>query len=217
MTFKEFEEKISRMYYDRNYWINSRSYKSEAQLEAWKYSLEILDLVRKMLRTVSFPENGEISTSEQEKAAQGCTGLCRAKKKDDPDSAWYVGEAVVLDDRAFVLVDDEIRMQEDGTAKIGKWIEADPETVQRYTGKEDTQGNKLFEGDVIQSLISKTVKMEICYGRYGAYCPYDREYMENIGFFVVANTTDDAMPLGPTENYALLLGNVVDNPEIKVV
>lgn len=217
MTFKQFEEKISQMYYDRNYWINSRAYKSEVQLESWKYSLEILDLVRKMLRTVSLPENGEISTSMQEKAARGCTGLCRAKKKGNPDSTWYIGEAVVLVDRAFILTDDEIRMQEDGTAEIGKWIEVDPETVQRYTGKEDSQGNKLFEGDVIQSMISKTVKMEICYGRYGAYCPNDREYMENIGFFVVANTTDDAMPLGPTESYALLLGNVVDNPEIKVV
>lgn len=36
-------------------------------------------------------------------------------------------------------------------------------------------------------------------------------------FYMVSNTTDDAMPLGPTKKYALLLGNVVDNPEIKVV
>lgn len=43
------------------------------------------------------------------------------------------------------------------------------------------------------------------------------EYMETVGFYVVSNTTDDAMPLGPTKEYALLLGNVVDNPEVKVV
>ena len=45
----------------------------------------------------------------------------------------------------------------------------------------------------------------------------DKEYMETVGFYVVSNTTDDAMPLGSTKEYALLLGNVVDNPEIKVV
>lgn len=59
--------------------------------------------------------------------------------------------------------------------------------------------------------------MEICYGKYAAYCPNDEEYMETVGFYMVSNTTDDAMPLGPTKEYALLLGNVVDNPEIKVV
>lgn len=213
MTFKEFEEKISQMYHDRNYWINSRSYKSEVQLEAWKYSLEILDLVRKMLRTVSFPENGEIPTSEQEKAAQGFTGLCRAKRNGCRDGSWYIGATVSFYGRAFILVEEPEFI--DG--KIGQWMEVDPETVQRFTGKNDEDGKPLFEGDVIGTMASQIVRMEICYGKYGAFCPNDREYMENIGFFVMSNTTGDAMPLGPTERYAHLLGNVVDNPEIRVV
>lgn len=41
--------------------------------------------------------------------------------------------------------------------------------------------------------------------------------MHRLLFYMVSNTTDDAMPLGPTKKYTLLLGNVVDNPEIKVV
>lgn len=41
--------------------------------------------------------------------------------------------------------------------------------------------------------------------------------MHRLLFYMVSNTTDDAMPLGPAKKYALLLGNVVDNPEIKVV
>lgn len=76
---------------------------------------------------------------------------------------------------------------------------------------------RLFEGDVIYNPEHRTVRMEICYGKYAAFCPNDKEYMETVGFYMVSNTTDDAMPLGPTKEYALLLGNVVDNPEIKVV
>ena len=89
----------------------------------------------------------------------------------------------------------------------------DPEI--RLCGRYD-RGN-LFEGDVIYNPEHRTVRMEICYGKYAAYCPNDQEYMETVGFYMVSNTTDDAMPLGPTKEYALLLGNVVDNPEIKVV
>ena len=61
-----------------------------------------------------------------------------------------------------------------------KYIQLDPDTTQRFANKEDIHGNKLFEGDIIKSTISRTVHMEICYGRYGAFCPNDQEYMENI-------------------------------------
>ena len=67
-------------------------------------------------------------------------------------------------------------------------------------------GERLFEGDVIYNPEHRTVRMEICYGKYAAYCPNDKEYMETVGFYMVSNTTDDAMPLGPTKEYALLLG-----------
>lgn len=91
------------------------------------------------------------------------------------------------------------------------------ETIQRFACVEDMTGERLFEGDVIYNPEHRTVRMEICYGKYAAYCPNDKEYMETVGFYMVSNTTDDTMPLGPTKEYALLLGNVVDNPEIKVV
>lgn len=146
--------------------------------------------------------------------AQGIQGTCRGKKKDDPEKAWYIGEVISNGERAFMLWKEDIRM-ESGT--IGGWIELDPDTVQRFTGKQDSEGLMLFEGDVIGTEASRFVNMEICYGRYGAFCPNDQQFMENIGFFVVSNTTDDAMPLGPTEDYAHLIGNIVDNPELAVV
>lgn len=159
--------------------------------------------------------NTRIIKELKEKASDGCTGICRAKISREDDT-WYIGEIITSGDKVFMLKDDKYEAI-GGNASFKNFVEVDPETVQRYTGKEDSEGNKLFEGDIMSSEYSKTVKMEICYGRYGAYCPNDCQYMENIGFFVVSNTTDDAMPIGPTENYAHLLGNVIDNPDLAVV
>lgn len=109
------------------------------------------------------------------------------------------------------------RYSEENGYLILRAMEVIPETIQRFACVEDMTGERLFEGDVIYNPEHRTVRMEICYGKYAAYCPNDKEYMETVGFYMVSNTTDDAMPLGPTKEYALLLGNVVDNPEIKVV
>lgn len=212
MTVKEVTEKVEKMIQEKSYYLNSNKTGSEVQRKAWEYARENLLYVLKLLRKVSKPQDEEISTNEEKEATRGCTGICRAKKKGSGDGAWYIGEAVTFDGRAFILVSNP----EFVNGKIGEWMEVDPDTVQRYTGKEDDSGNRLFEGDVVGTM-SRTVRMEICYGRYGAFCPHDREYMENIGFFVVSNTTEDAMPLGPTENYAHLLGNVVDNPALRVI
>ena len=63
-------------------------------------------------------------------------------------------------------------------------------------------------------------RSEICYGKYMAFCPADKEMMENVGFFAVSRDTaelygiDTHMPLGMTEDYAILVGNIFDNPEL---
>lgn len=99
-----------------------------------------------------------------------------------------------------------------------KWIEVVPETVTRCCDKCDVIGNVLFEGDVIQN--SQDFLFEICYGRYLMYCPADDEFMENVGFFTVSigvqNMRDikEPMPLGPTEDYGHLVGNIFDNPAL---
>lgn len=212
MTVKEVTEKVEKMIQEKSYYLNSNKNGSEVQRKAWEYARENLVYVLNLLRKVPEAQNGEISTSEEKEATQGCTGICRAKRKGARNKVWYIGEVVTFNGRAFILVEDP----EFADGKIRGWMEAEPETVQRYTGKMDDAGNRLFEGDVLGTM-SQVVRMEICYGRYGAFCPHDREYMENIGFFVVSNTTEDAMPLGPTENYAHLLGNVIDNPALRVI
>lgn len=99
------------------------------------------------------------------------------------------------------------------------WEELDLETVTRCCGKHDVPGNVLFEGDVYRN--PDGLLFEICYGKYMAFCPGDKEWMENVGFFVVSKDAaelygvKETMPLGDTEDYAYLLGNIFDNPSLK--
>lgn len=103
--------------------------------------------------------------------------------------------------------------------KFPEWIEVIPETVTRCTDKHDIPGNVLFEGDVYRN--PDNLVFEICYGKYQAYCPADKCYMENVGFFAISDDTKELynveapMPLGSTEDYAYLLGNIFDNPELR--
>ena len=146
----------------------------------------------------------------------GTSGICRAKLKGSLTGMWHIGNVVSMDDGRTYILSDEDYTEKNGILSF-RALEVIPETIQRFACVEDMTGERLFEGDVIYNPEHRTVRMEICYGKYAAYCPNDKEYMETVGFYMVSNTTDDAMPLGPTKEYALLLGNVVDNPEIKVV
>lgn len=175
-----------------------------------------LDQYNKMLKTVR-AENLKL----KEKSYKEVTGLCRGKKLGEKDGKWYIGQIISIGGEAF-LIDSYPQKavktdQKSEGVLSAKYVELDPDTVQRCTGKTDVRGSVLFEGDIIRSTISKTVIMEICYGRYGAFCPNDQEYMENIGFFVVSNTTGDAMPLGPTNDYADRIGNIIENPGMKIL
>lgn len=99
------------------------------------------------------------------------------------------------------------------------WIEVIPETVTRCTDKHDIPGNVLFEGDVYRN--PDNLLFEVCYGKYQAYCPADKCYMENVGFFTISKDVrelckvDAPMPLGSTEDYAYLVGNIFDSPELR--
>ena len=154
----------------------------------------------------------------------GSSGICRAKLIGKLDEEWHIGNTTWIEDKAVIILKGKTSTAgSNDRTEIGypvaeiAFAEITPETIQRLTCMEDMDGNKLFEGDVIQPEGHPTVRMEICYGMYAAFCPNDQEYMENVGFFVVSNTTGDAMPLGNTAGYAHLLGNIVDNPELKVV
>ncbi|MDE6232160.1 MAG: YopX family protein, partial [Lachnospiraceae bacterium] len=96
-------------------------------------------------------------------------------------------------------------------------IEIDPETICLCTGKEDISGKIIYQGDIIESHLSNgqisALNLVIKYGAYKAYCPEDKEYMDSVGFYAEAEGYQD-MPIGPTEEYAKVIGNIYDNPEL---
>jgi len=81
------------------------------------------------------------------------------------------------------------------------------------TGKVDINGKEIYEGHIIKSNLSGE-KMLVNYGEYEAYCPTDRQYMNNVGFYVSAEGYPD-MPLGSTEEYAEIVGHANIKPKWK--
>lgn len=90
----------------------------------------------------------------------------------------------------------------------------DKNTVGICCGKRDKTGTDIFEGDVLEN--DKGQRFEVRYGTYIMYCPADNCMMENVGFYTVAEGIYEDMPLGPTEEYAKVIGNIHDNPDLKV-
>ena len=83
-----------------------------------------------------------------------------------------------------------------------------------YSGKCDKNGINIFEGDILEN--EKGLKLEVRYGTYAMYCTVDNCMIENIGFYTVAEGYYEDMPLGPTEEYATVIGNIHDNPDLKI-
>lgn len=84
-------------------------------------------------------------------------------------------------------------------------------TPMLFTGKKDSKGNELYEGDIIRG--NHGVLMVIRYGLYTAYCPADDAWMDSVGFYAEA-VGYPQMPIGPTEDYAERVGNIYENPDL---
>lgn len=82
-----------------------------------------------------------------------------------------------------------------------------------FTGHTDFEGNDIYQGDVVRSLIGGQY-IEICFGEYEAYCPGDHTFEPNIGFYAVSEGYPD-MPISYLEDYAVRVGNIFENPELR--
>lgn len=89
--------------------------------------------------------------------------------------------------------------------------EVERDSIGMYTGKHDMSGAEVYEGDIIEN--PDGVRMEIKYGPYDAYCPADRCNMDSVGFYAVGEGLTE-MPIGCLEDYAVVIGNVWENPDL---
>lgn len=134
------------------------------------------------------------------------TEIRRAKRNDN--GKWVTGYywCNETDKKHFIISRKQLKM-----------VEINPATLCRYTGRQDRSGKEVFQGDVIESHLPDgrilAENMVIEYGIYQSYCPADKAFMDSIGFYVSKSGYPD-MPLGPLEEYAKVIGNCFDHPEL---
>ena len=86
-----------------------------------------------------------------------------------------------------------------------------PYIVMRSTEKTDIDGTEVFESDIIENF--NGIRMKIRFGIYQAWCPEDECYMDSVGFYAEAPGLLP-MPIGNTEEYARVVGNIFESPEL---
>lgn len=94
-------------------------------------------------------------------------------------------------------------------------VSLDSVHLMKNTHKQDISGADVYEGDFIESHLGGEIldiRMLVKYGAYEAYCPADKCYMENVGFYVEAAGYPQ-MPLGPLQDYAKTIGNIYKNAD----
>ena len=92
-----------------------------------------------------------------------------------------------------------------------EWYEIDPETVGKCTGCTDKNEQTIFEGDVLYSICTSQ-KYLVEYGEYQYVNEYDEsEFM--VGW-CLKNKDGFFEPFGEAEHWAIVIGNIHDDPQI---
>lgn len=116
---------------------------------------------------------------------------------------WVSGALICQDDRCF------INPQTNGTVYChcvnGRWIfgdylEVDPDTVGQYTGREDKNGKKVFDGDVIRRDDGRTFHVVWS----DLFLKWDAHLVGVLGIW----NLDVVRSKGPCE----IVGNIWDDP-----
>lgn len=99
---------------------------------------------------------------------------------------------------------------------LAEWYDIDPLSVGESTGRCDISMQEVYSGDFIESHQGTQILdilMLVKFGTYEAYCPADEAYEDGVGFYVEA-VGYPQMPVGPLEDYAKVIGNTYENPEL---
>lgn len=121
--------------------------------------------------------------------------LFRGKRVDNKEWVYGFYSNTKSDYGRFYYIHDE-----------NSFFRVDPSTVGQYTGLTDKNGNKIFEGDVLQDKSIIPSLMEVVYDRGGFVVGYGKSGLpvyEEFQRYVYS-----------IENCKEVIGNIHDNPEL---
>lgn len=128
-------------------------------------------------------------------------------------NAWLKAERKMREVKAIDLLNDKVDLIGSGSVNLSEVELLPSSTYLDNPMFPDTQ--EIFAGDILKN--EDGIIFEVHYGEYQMYCPADRQYMQNIGFYVTSPNYkyhNIVMPLGPTEAYATKIGNIYQTPEL---
>lgn len=139
--------------------------------------------------------------------------LFRGKRVDNGE--WTEGFYVKCRGHSYIL--PVYDMDHGFDERYSEWIEADPETICKYTGLKDKNGRKIFEGDVVKGVAYSTdfigyiIWIDTIAGFGVRYFNKHREptAWENLSILKAIQRWKH-----PNEFQAEIIGNIFDNPDL---
>ena len=110
------------------------------------------------------------------------------------ESSWFYGNGVLQGKGDFSI----IYQNEPTFEKLSVYTD----TLGQYTGLADMNGKKIFEGDIVQNIITKETAIVRWYTEHSAFMLYDKN--NNKVYFLYDNNF----------NNIEIIGNIYDNPEL---
>lgn len=137
------------------------------------------------------------------------------KAKFDDSDRWVKGQLVEVNDTYLIIPNHASKILA-GWFSTSNIIEVKKDTICRCTGREDKNGNLIWENDIVKDLFSDTAA-PIRYGSYQS-C-FDSTKVEHVGFYVDWSgkyNKNYRKDLGYWIHMvdAEIIGNAIDNPEL---